>query len=259
MRKLYLSFMLLSFMACNNNKSETTTTTGDSAAATTGKQPETSAGRCASLYMFKEGTVVENVSYDNAGKETSRQVSKVIDVTGDGGNINSEVEMKSSGEGSEHTFIGKYRCDGNNLYVDLSGLFANIKEEGAKIEGDPIVFPLNLSEGQTLPDAQYSFSINRDGQQMKTTAMIRNRKVEGRETVTTPAGTFNCYKISSDIEANIELPGMNDQMKKMMEEQMKKMPKNQFVMYYDPSVSIVKVEMYSGGKLQNRSIITSIK
>src|SRR5688572_3120683 len=218
MRKLYVSFVLLSFIACNNNKSETTTTTGDSASVkTTGEQPETGAGGCASMYLFKEGTVVENVSYDNAGKETARQVSKVIDVTGDGGNLNADVEMKSSGEGSEHSFIGKYRCDGKNLYVDLSGLFANMKEQGSTMEGDPIVFPLNLSEGQTLPDAQYSFSINRDGQQMKTTAVIRNRKVEGRETVTTPAGTFNCYKISSDIDASVEIPGMNDQMKKMME------------------------------------------
>ena len=256
MRKVLLGIVMLSAMACNNKKSETTTT-GDSTVVDN-KQSEKGAGACGSLLLFREGTVMENTSYDDAGKETSRQVSKVKNVTGDGNTLSSEVEMNNKGEGADQTFIGKYRCDGTNLYVDLSSVFANLEQEGAKIEGDPIVFPIILSEGQTLPDARYSFSLNREGQQMKTTAWIKNRKVEGREQVTTPAGIFNCYKITSDMEATVELPGMNEQMKKMMEENMKNMPKQQMVFFYDPMATIVKFEMYSGGKLQSSSVVTSI-
>jgi hypothetical protein len=262
MRSAFNVLFLLMITSCNNNKTESTTSSNGSAASTA-EEPRPApggTGRCASLYLFREGTLVENVSYDGEGKEISKQVSKVLTVGNQGGMMTAEVEMKSTGSGADQTLTGKYSCDGNNLYVDLTSLFANMETKGAKIEGDAITFPINLSEGQTLPDATYSFTISQGGnKQMKMTSTIKDRKVEGRESVTTPAGTFDCYRITAEIETEMEMPGMDEKTRQMMKDMKRSMPKQKFTMFFDPAVSIIKVLMHSDDKLVSRSEITSIK
>ncbi len=44
---------------------------------------------------------------------------------------------------------------------------------------------------------------------MKLVVDITERKVEGRESVTTPAGTFNCYKISYNTHSKMMIAKMN--------------------------------------------------
>ena len=111
----------------------------------------------------------------------------------------------------------------------------------------------------SLPDATYAFSMDAQGQQMKTKVTVKDRKVTGRETITTPAGTFNCYKITANIDADVDFPGMDEKTKKMLQSMKSSMPKQRVAMYFDPSVSIVRVEMFSNDKLQNRSDVVSIK
>lgn len=246
-------------LACNNAQQSTQANSPDSAKLTESNTEMPAAkGDCSSLYLFREGAMVENLSYDGSGKEIARQVSKVLKVENRNGTLHSEVEMKNT-SGSEMTFTGKYSCDGRNLYADLSSLFSSMGESGGKLEGDPISYPIVMEEGQTLPDAHYSFSTNSGQSGMKMNATLTNRKVEKREAITTPAGTFNCYKIYSDIEAEMEIPGADEKTRKMMESRKASMPKQSFVMYFDPAVSIVKVEVFTGGKLVSRSEITSIK
>lgn len=248
--------------SCNDSKNETKTVEGDNT-STASLKTETSApasGACANLYLFRKGAVVEGASYDAAGKELAKQSSAVLNVSTEGGALTSEVEMKSTAAGQdERKFIGKYSCDGNKLLVDLSALFGSMDAKTAKIEGDPIEFPINVSEGESLPNATYTMRVNQGGKEMKITSIIKDRKVAGKESVTTPAGTFNCYKISANVDAKVELEGMDEKMKRMMEAMKTAMPKQSFVMYFDPAISIVKVEMFSDGKLTSRSEITSIR
>ncbi len=258
MKTICLAFLVCIMAACNNEKSSETVTKDTTTSSDT-KASGSAEGKCASLYVFREGAVVENASYDENGKETSRQTSNVLKVTNDGSSLNSEVQMKTSGTDTSNVFTGKYRCDGKNLYVDLSSLFANMESKGATMQGDAIVFPIDLTEGQTLPDATYAFSMDAQGQQMKTKVTVKDRKVTGRETITTPAGTFNCYKITANIDADVDFPGMDEKTKKMLQSMKSSMPKQRVAMYFDPSVSIVRVEMFSNDKLQNRSDVVSIK
>ncbi len=261
MKNTFLFLFLFAIISCNDSKTESKTPGADSS-ATTGNSIEKIAatGNCSNLYLFHKGTVVEAVNYDGGGKETSKQVSTVVNVSNEGGATVSEVEMKNISAGSnEQVFTGKYSCDGNNLYVDLSSLFASMEAKGAKIEGDPIVFPINITEGQSLPDASYSFTVSKGDKEMKIKSTIKNRKVEGRESVTTPAGTFNCYKISATVDASMEMPGQDEKTKQMMEAMKKAMPKQRFTMFFDPNVSIVKVDTYSGDQLVSRSEVTAIR
>jgi hypothetical protein len=258
--QLIVACLLLA--SCNDNKNETTTTAGDSATTTIVKteSPAATGGGCTNLYLFREGTVIEGASYDAGGKQISTQSSKVLNVSAEGGTLVSEVEMKSKSQGQdERVFTGKYSCDGNKLYVDLTNLFGSMDARGATIEGDAIEFPINISEGEVLPDASYTMRMKQGGREMKITSFMKDRKVAGKETITTPAGTFNCYKISANVDAKVEMDGMDDKTKQVMEAMKKAMPKQSFVMYFDPAVSIVKVEMFSDGKLTSRTEVTSIQ
>ncbi len=260
MRNSFVLMLVFFAISCNNNNSEPGTSKDSSVTKTTSQASGSFSGKCGSLYIFRKGAVAETMSYDANGKEISKQVSTVVSVSNQGNMVASEVEMKSTGIGDdEKVFKGKYSCDGNNLFVDLTSLFSSMEAQGAKIQGDAISFPINISEGQVLPDASYTLTMTQDGKEMKITSFMKERRVDGREKITTAAGTFDCYKISTIVEVNMEMPGMDDNTKKMMEEMKKKMPKQKFVMYFDPAVSIVKMDMFSGDKLTSRSEVVSIK
>jgi hypothetical protein len=264
-KNIFISLALCCAIACNNESK--TGAAGDSLIT---KQPAVTApgttassalpGNCGSLLLFKKGTVIEAVSYNKEGEETTRQSSTVLDVSSTANGVTAEVEMKSNGmDKKENSFIGKYRCDGKNLYVDLTSLFANMDAKGAKMEGDPISFPISVTEGETLPDVTYSMTVTKAGKQMKTTVFMKNRKVGAKEKVTTPAGTFDCYRISSTSEAEVDIEGMDEKMKQIMQSMKNTMPKQSFVIFYDPAVTIIKVEMYSDDKLVSHSDVVAIR
>ena len=67
-----------------------------------------------------------------------------------------------------------------------------------KFTSKDIVFPAKLSVGQTLPDASLHGE-GSNGPMMTTDMTITNRKVMSKETITVPAGTFDTYKVTSDM------------------------------------------------------------
>lgn len=264
MKKFIFSlFVLAALAACNNEANNTTTKDSLSTASSTKDNSSSIAppdGACGSLLLFKKGTVIEAVSYNKDGEETSRQVSTVLNVSPDANGMSSEVEMKNNSKGKqEKVFTGKYTCDGQNIYVDLTSLFASMDVSGATISGDPVTFPIQVSEGQTLPDGSYSMTVDKNGKQIKTTVHMKERKVGAKEKITTPAGTFDCFRISAVSTADVDVEGMDEKMKKMMETMKSSMPKQSFVMYYDPAATIVKVEMYSNDQLISHSEVVAIK
>jgi hypothetical protein len=67
-----------------------------------------------------------------------------------------------------------------------------------------MMYPSGLSAGQTLDDASITISAGTGGVTiMNLTVKIINRKVVGPETVTVPAGTFDCFKITYDMETKM--------------------------------------------------------
>jgi hypothetical protein len=71
--------------------------------------------------------------------------------------------------------------------------------EGVEIEGTLPSYPATLSVGLVM---EYSFKMKMMG--MNTTTSGKNTVV-AQESVTTPAGTFNCYKIESETSSKVML------------------------------------------------------
>lgn len=259
---LILSVLLI---ACNNS-GDTPETTGDSTEvkATTDEAVTAATGKsgaCSKLIFFQQGAEIEATSYDAAGTEISKQLTKILEVKNEGGITVAYVEgvdRMVNGEAKPPIHYN-YKCDGNKIYFDIASMFrTEKKEDDTNFESGAIEYPINVKEGEILPDATGVMRTEKDGKKMEMKYHFKERKVEGKEDVTTPAGTWSCYKISYITEVDLEIPGMDEQSKAMMKK-MKGAMKNKTLTWFSPDFGIVKMEMYMNEKLTSRNEVTSVK
>ena len=249
MKKILSACLLISLFACSNQNSNSTENTVAADNAST--------GNCGSLILFKKGAVIESTNYDANGKQTHKETTTVTDVNEEGGVLIATSTSLTNGAAGEKTINLVYKCDGTNLFMDINAMLANFAGMG-KVKGDvkPVQFPINISEGQTLPEASYTISMDRGAMKMDITSTIKNRTVGAKEKITTTAGTWDCYKVNNDLESDVQ--GLDDQTKKIMDA-VKDKTKMSMVMWYTPELGVVRTEMYINGKLNSRTDITSVK
>ncbi len=69
---------------------------------------------------------------------------------------------------------------------------------------DKLEIPSNLSVGQQLNNGTATMTVSNKGVKiMNMIVSVQNRKVETQEKITVPAGTFDCFKITYDVESKI--------------------------------------------------------
>jgi len=273
MKKTLFTGLIISLIACNNNagdsakSTETDTSTMKETAANEVKQEETTtekttdAGVCGKMIFFQPGAEIEAVTYDEDGKLTSKQLTKILSVTNEGGVTVANVEGIDSVYGDPKSTSVKYsyKCDGNKIFFDIASMFrTEEKEKDASFESSLIEYPINVTAGETLPDAVGTMSSERDGKKMTLKYFYKDRKVEGKETITTSAGTWDCFKISNTVEAEMDIPGMDEKTKEMMKK-MKEGMKTTTTTWFSPDFGIVKMEMYMNGKLESRNEVTAVR
>lgn len=159
----------------------------------------------------------------------------------------------------------KFRIEGNVLYADnilaktstlLSSEFEKMASGDMKMDmtadGKQTQLPLNLAVGQTLPDEEVlKVTIKMTGimdMTFYTITSYKNRKVEAKEDVTTPAGTFHCFKINYDLDVSMDM-GMMQQnaVEKVIE-------------WLSPEIGIIKTERYNQkGKLSSTMLLSELQ
>ena len=254
MKKIFAACLLFSLFACNNQNSNSTKKKSTENVVTA---DNASTGNCGSLILFKKGAVIEGTSYDANGKQTYKETTTVTNVSEEGGVLIATSSSVTNGTAGEKTINLVYKCDGTNLFMDINAMLANFAGMG-KVKGDvkPVQFPINISEGQTLPEASYTISMDRGAVQMDITSTITNRTVGAKEKITTTAGSWDCYRVNNDLKSDVQ--GLDEKTKKIMDA-VKAKTKMSMVMWYTPELGIVRTEMYSNGKLNSRTDITSVK
>lgn len=94
-------------------------------------------------------------------------------------------------------------CEDGIFYIDMKSylspeMMESYKDMDITMKGDKLGIPENLSAGDELEDGSLNMLIKSSGIKIADiTITVSDRKVEAREDVTVPAGTFNCNKISS--------------------------------------------------------------
>lgn len=99
-----------------------------------------------------------------------------------------------------------FRCKGNEFYIDMDKYMNQkqmeaFKDMEVKITTDDLIYPAKLSPGQSLKDGSITINIEGGMMNMNMTTNIINRKVEAKENIDTPAGTFKTYKLSEDVQS----------------------------------------------------------
>ena len=159
---------------------------------------------CSTFYQFSENAAYEYGLYDHKDKSQGRQIIRVSNVEETGGGLTATVNSKFIPEKkNQETFEAESQitCTDGTLQMDIamnmSQMTSQFSEMEVSMEGDPLMIPSDLTVGQTLPDATTKIKSGMNGMSLMTvTLSVTDRKVEGKETITTPAGSFECYKIT---------------------------------------------------------------
>lgn len=167
------------------------------------------------FFPFNEGVSFEQTAYDKKGKEQGKSMSEVVSVDGSSAvvkNVYFDKKGKEIADG-EYTII----CEGSTIKMDFNnfipeGTLDQYGDAEVNVEGDFISIPDNLEVGQTLPDGTGTITIKMTSTAAMTITMemtITDRKVEKSETIKTPAGSFDTFKISQTTIMKMNMMGMN--------------------------------------------------
>lgn len=204
--------------------------------------------QCNPYYDIEEGTLYEITSYDHKDKVSGRTVSKIdsFEETSDG--WKALIDFKTYDKKDELIIENddiEMTCADGVIEMDMqrfmpAQMIESFKEMNFQMDIDNVQLPSELNVGDQLDDG----SITMTGDiPMTISIKIENRKVEAKETITTPAGTFDCYKISYDVN-----------MKTVMNQSSKG------VEWIAKDVGVVKSESYNGrGKLMGYSLLTKFE
>jgi hypothetical protein len=201
---------------------------------------------------IKEGSGFEMASFDGKGKDIGKIVYKIVKVMQEGPFTVFSIEMESFSKGkSDLKNTYQMKCDGNVVTLDAKSMInqeqlKSFQNLDMKFTYDNIEYPTKYTVGEKLKDASVKGTGQSGPMSVNFDMLVKNRTVEGQENITTPAGTFDAYKIRSDMAFEMK---MGFPIKMEMES----------ISYRAPGVIWdIKTETYRKGKLMGRTELTKI-
>lgn len=202
---------------------------------------------------MRENARFEYDHFDRKEKLTVHTINTFKNVSGTGNNIKATMVQeiidpkKDKSMGTSET---EWICENGVLHFTVNSM--SVMDNGQQtnpgmtvdVTGDKMDVPSNLSVGMTLKDITYNIKMAMSGMNlMNRTFTVKDRKVESQEDVTTPAGTFKCYKITFTTTSE---KGLGSGTFKT-------------AMWYAKDAGMVKSENYKeDGKLSSRQVLTAI-
>lgn len=221
---------------------------------------------CSDFIWFKSGAMMEFETKDGSDKVVHKSKMVISKIYPEGKATVADV-LASDNMGNEFTL--QYKCADDKLYMDFAAAIEeamkkagndteanaeqikNIRENTEMNFSDGFMsFPKNMYPGQKLDDVVFSLKTGTSQIAMEVVSKLLDRKVESKEKITTPAGTFDCLKISGKQSSSMKMMGMN---KKMGDATVD-------YIWFTPGIGVVKQESYSEkGKLISSSQLTAYK
>lgn len=211
---------------------------------------------CSVYFPTVKGTIYEMQQFDNKDKQTGTSTYTVNNsITDTEGNVAAIIHIHSQGKSDKDTMSANvsYKCENGKAYVDMknfipSGSSEQYKDMEIKTDASWMEIPQALSVGTTMVDATGTMSFYSNGTLFMTMKIsITDRKVASSESVTTPAGTFQCYKVTYNIASESSIMGIKTTIN------------SKAVEYYSTGTGIVKSETYNkNDKLEGYSVLSKI-
>lgn len=163
---------------------------------------------CEAFYPLEEGTQFTLQSYNAKDKLTGYSVYKITDVERSAESVKAiylnELYDEKDKPISKNNV--EMRCEKGSFWVNMESRLNPETMEAyrnmeLKMEGDYLEWPGDLKVGELLKDARLKMEVFSGGKSFLTMEInVKDRKVEAKENITTPAGTFECYKINYNVE-----------------------------------------------------------
>ncbi len=211
-------------------------------------------GDCKKIIFFTEGTATTMTSYNDDGKVTGSTKTTYTKVSKTAAGASVMAHQENFDKKGKPSTVSDFmiKCDNGVLIFDMKMSMPQQQQDAYKdmemtMEGNNLEYPSELVVGSSLKDADVKFTFKtKEGMVMPMSGLnikISNRKVEAKESVTTPAGTFECYKLSEFVETKTMFT-----------------IKAKSIIWFNYEVGTVKSESYKeSGKFLGKSELTEIK
>jgi len=163
------------------------------------------------FYTLSAGMVTAYQNLDAKGKVASTVRTTCLDVNKVGEAIIYKIQSEYADAKNKNQSSKEYtmKCEDGQFYIDMQSLvdpksMEAFKDMEISVDSKDLVYPPGLMADQELPDASITISAASGGVKLMNLVInITNRKVAGTESVNVPAGTFECFKITYDIETKM--------------------------------------------------------
>lgn len=208
-----------------------------------------------SFYPFKEGAIWEMSNFNAKEKPTGRSVFNIKKIVSKGGTYTASVNSTYFNEKNKELNTSDYDVILSNgeIQIDMKSMITNEQQQAYKdmtmnIEGDHLIVPKSLSTGQSLPDGNMKATIYSGSTLFSTINYISSeRKVLAKESITTPAGAFDAYKITSKFNTVTTTMGIPIKFEFSIVE------------WYSYGSGVVRSEIYNkNGNLMSYSVLSKI-
>lgn len=162
------------------------------------------------FFPAKEGMVLTYKSFDKKDKLSGVMKYTINKVNISGSDLDITYLCESLDNKEKLVFKEEITVHqkGDVMYIDMGNFInkAAFQQEGSipaevEVKGNNMEIPLKPVPGQTLPDASVEMTMKMGFVNMKMSADVINRKVEGIEEITVSGGSFKCYKFSGDVNS----------------------------------------------------------
>jgi len=160
--------------------------------------------QCNDYFVFDQGAEWTYENFDGKGKSTGINQQKVTAFQKTDNGFKATIHSTFSDKKGKNVVEGdlEMSCENGTLIIDMRKFIPEeqMKAFGSyemKMESENLELPSRLTVGQTLKNGSIKMTAVGSPIAMTMEVNITDRKVLGKETITTPAGSFECYKISS--------------------------------------------------------------
>jgi hypothetical protein len=204
---------------------------------------------CSNYFFLQNSKTIEMTITNKKGNVSGKNVYTVSNVISSGNSktatLNSEF-FDTKGK-SITKATNNIKCANGVMMMDMkvfipAGQQEQIQSGSATANDVYLEYPADIKVGDNLKDGHFNMDFDNSGIKTSIDINITERKVEGQESVTTSAGTWNCFKISANNRIATKVAGIGFPIKASVTE------------WFAPGFGVVKTES-SGGKTE----ITSIK
>ena len=159
---------------------------------------------CNEYFPLEDGTRWVMETFNHKNKFQSKSEQKVEDTKSVADGFEARMTGQISDDKGKNIGAIDYqvKCEGDYFYVSMNSMLSP-EQMGAyqdmdiEVDGDFLELPAVLETGMGLKDAAIEVKVQNGGFPIMTMNIeIYERTVAGFESVTTPAGTFDCVKIA---------------------------------------------------------------